>query len=83
MIAVCEYVRGPTHLDDMPWGAVGLDDDSESLSAHLVEVAVHDACVEEGRSAQEFEELDVVVTVECRIDGRRKADECGLTHFLS
>ena len=76
-------MRGSTDLDHMTWGAVSLDDDSQCLGAHLVEVAVHDARIEECRSAQEFEELDVVVTVECRVDGRRKADMCGLAHFLS
>ena len=59
--------------------AVGHAHGEERNAAHLSKVAVQDAGVEEAGIAHQFEEADVIIAVEGRVDGKRKLDGRRLT----
>ena len=72
-----------SHLYYATGRVIGLHNDGERARAHLRHVAMHDARTEEWCGVHQFEELDVVIAVECSVDGRGELDVVGLPHLLT
>ena len=62
---------------------IGLHDDGERARANLRHVSVHDTRAQERCGAHQFEELDVIVTVEGCVDGRSEVDVVRLSHLVT